>query len=50
MYDIIHKKLAFSLEEGVFFNEIDGFSLKVEKKIDDNVTKKTHRTKSVQTE
>jgi len=36
MYDIIHKKLAFSLEEGVFFNEIDGFSLKVEKKIDDN--------------
>jgi len=36
MYDIIHKKLAFSLEEGVFFNEIDGFSLKVEKKIDDH--------------
>ena len=36
MYDIIQKKLAFSLEEGVFFNEIDGFSLKVEKKIDDH--------------
>ena len=36
MYDIIHKKLAFSLEEGVFFNEINGYSLKVEKKIDDN--------------
>ena len=36
MYDIIHKKLAFSLEEGVFFNEIDGFSLKIEKKIDDH--------------
>tara|TARA_B100000674_G_scaffold95148_1_gene67743 strand:+ start:1978 stop:3213 length:1236 start_codon:yes stop_codon:yes gene_type:complete len=36
MYDIIHKKLAFSLEERVFFNEIDGYSLKVDKKIDDN--------------
>lgn len=36
MYDIIHKKLAFSLEEGVFFNEINGFSLKVEKKVDDH--------------
>lgn len=36
MYDIIHKKLAFSLEEGVFFNEINGFSLKVENKVDDH--------------
>jgi len=36
MYDIIHKKLAFSLEEGVFFNEINGFSLKVENKLDDH--------------
>ena len=36
MYDIIHKKLAFSLEERVFFNEIEGYSLKVDKKIDDN--------------
>ena len=24
MYDIIHKKLAFNLEEGVFFDELDG--------------------------
>ena len=35
MYDIIHKKLAFNLEEGVFFNELDGFSIKIDDKIDD---------------
>jgi len=35
MYDIIHKKLAFNLEEGVFFDDLDGFSIKINKKIDD---------------
>tara|TARA_B100000902_G_scaffold122440_1_gene122497 strand:- start:268 stop:1107 length:840 start_codon:yes stop_codon:yes gene_type:complete len=35
MYDIIHKKLAFNLEEGVFFNDLDGFSIKIDNKIDD---------------
>ena len=29
MYDIIHKKLAFNLEEGVFFDDLDGFSIKI---------------------
>ena len=35
MYDIIHKKLAFNLEEGVFFDDLDGFSIKINNKIDD---------------
>ena len=35
MYDIIHKKLAFNLEESVFFDDLDGFSIKIDKKIDD---------------
>jgi len=35
MYDIIHKKLAFNLEEGVFFNDLDGFSIKIDQKVDD---------------
>tara|TARA_B100001029_G_C15044079_1_gene445787 strand:- start:792 stop:1937 length:1146 start_codon:yes stop_codon:yes gene_type:complete len=35
MYDIIHKKLAFNLEEGVFFDELDGFSIKIDEKVDD---------------
>ena len=35
MYDIIHKKLAFNLEEGVFFNDLEGYSIKINKKIDD---------------
>ena len=35
MYDVIHKKLAFNLEEGVFFSDLDGYSIKIDKKIDD---------------
>ena len=37
MYDVIHKKLAFNLEEGVFFSDLDGYSIKIDKKIDDKI-------------
>ena len=54
MYDVIHKKLAFNLEEGVFFSDLDGYSIKIDKKIDDitfkNITILDHNeNKSVNT-
>ena len=32
LYDIMNKKLALNIREGVFFNEIEGYSIKVNKK------------------
>ena len=54
MYDVIHKKLAFNLEEGVFFSDLDGYSIKIDKKIDDitfkNITILDHNeNKSINT-
>ena len=32
LYDIMNKKLALNIREGVFFNDIEGYSIKVNKK------------------
>lgn len=38
LYDVMNKKLALNIREGVFFNEIDGYSIKVAKKSEDGMT------------
>ena len=38
LYDVSNKKPAFSIKEGVFFKDIDGYSIKVGKKLDDGKT------------
>jgi len=38
LYDITHKRPAFDVQEGVFYNGIDGYSLKVGKKSTDGKT------------
>jgi lipopolysaccharide export system permease protein len=38
LYDVRHKKPAFNIKEGVFYNEIENFSIKVGKKEEDNQT------------
>lgn len=38
LYDVMNKKLALNIREGVFFNDIDGYSIKVAKKSDDGET------------
>lgn len=38
LYDIKHKKPAFDLKEGAFYNGITGYSIKVEEKGDDGKT------------
>lgn len=38
LYDITHKRPAFDVQEGVFYNGIDGYSLKVGKKSEDGKT------------
>lgn len=35
LYDIMNKKLALNIREGVFFNDIEGYSIKVNKKAND---------------
>lgn len=35
LYDVMNKKLALNIREGVFFNDIEGYSIKVAKKSDD---------------
>ena len=35
LYDIMNKKLALNIREGVFFNDIEGYSIKVDKKSND---------------
>lgn len=35
LYDIMNKKLALNIREGVFFNDIEGYSIKVNKKSND---------------
>ena len=32
LYDIMNKKLSLNMREGVFFNDIEGYSIKVNKK------------------
>ena len=32
LYDIMNKKLALNIREGIFFNDIEGYSIKVNKK------------------
>ncbi len=36
LYDVRQKKPAFNIKEDVFYNEIDGYSIKVGKKYEDN--------------
>jgi lipopolysaccharide export system permease protein len=38
LYDVRSKKPAFNLKEGIFYNEIENFSIKVSKKEPDNQT------------
>ncbi len=38
LYDVRHQKPALNIKEGVFYNEIEGFSIKVGKKDPDNKT------------
>ena len=35
LYDIMNKKLALNMREGVFFNDIEGYSIKVNHKSED---------------
>ena len=35
LYDIMNKKLALNIREGVFFNDIEGYSIKVNKKTEE---------------
>ena len=39
MYDIIQKKLTINIQEKVFFSEIDGYSIRVEKKENNEIMK-----------
>lgn len=38
LYDVSNKRPAFNIKEGVFFKDIDGYSIKIGKKLDDNKT------------
>jgi len=38
LWDVRQKKPAFNIEEGIFYNEIDGYSIKIAKKEEDNET------------
>ena len=38
LYDIRHQKPTVAIKEGIFYNEIDGFNLRVEKKGSDGLT------------
>lgn len=38
LYDIMNKKLALNMREGVFFNDIEGYSIKVNHKNEDGKT------------
>ncbi len=38
LYDIMNKKLSLNMREGVFFNDIEGYSIKVNKKNEDGKT------------
>lgn len=38
LYDVRHQKPALNIKEGVFYNEIEGYSIKVGKKHSDNKT------------
>ncbi len=38
IYDIQHQKPTVAIKEGIFFNDIDGFSLRVSKKGDDGLS------------
>ena len=38
IYDIQHQKPTVAIKEGIFFNDIDGFSLRVTKKGEDGLT------------
>jgi len=38
LWDVRQKKPAFNIEEGIFYNEIDGYSIKVARKLEDNET------------
>ena len=37
MYDIMHKKLNVNIKENVFFSDIDGYSIRIEKKENDKL-------------
>lgn len=37
-YDVTHKKPAMNIKDGIFYNELDGFSIRVGKKHDDNTS------------
>jgi lipopolysaccharide export system permease protein len=36
-YDLVNKKPAFDLKEGVFYNNLPGYSIKVSKKVNDSI-------------
>jgi lipopolysaccharide export system permease protein len=38
LYDVSNKRPALSIKEGVFFKDIDGYAIKIGKKLDDNKT------------
>jgi lipopolysaccharide export system permease protein len=38
LYDIRHQKPTVAIKEGIFYNEIDGFNLRVERKGDDGLS------------
>jgi lipopolysaccharide export system permease protein len=37
-YDVTHKKPAMNVKDGIFYNELEGYSIRVGKKHDDNKT------------
>ena len=39
MYDIMHKKLNINIKEKVFFSDIEGYSIRFEKKLQNNIMK-----------
>ena len=39
LYDIVNSKPAFDIKEGVFYDKINGFSIKVGKKVGDSIIK-----------
>lgn len=38
LYDVMHKKPALNIKDGVFYNDLDGYAIKVGKKHEDNQT------------
>jgi lipopolysaccharide export system permease protein len=38
LYDVMHKKPALNIKDGVFYNDLDGYAIKVGKKYEDNQT------------